>query len=97
MERQQEHPESRLAAARGRALGAKQLLAGASVVTFVAALALARASHPGQAATPVGTSDSESSSSTATQSDDDVGGFGYDQGSIAPSTGFAPSAQSSVS
>ena len=94
-----EQPESRLDAARGRALGVKQLLAGASVVTFVAALALARASHPGQAAAPTqaGTGDSDSSSSTSSQSDDDFGGFGYDQGSIAPSTGFAPSAQSSVS
>jgi len=90
-----EHRESRLDAARNRALGAKQLLAGASAVTFVAALALARASHPGQAATPP--VDTSSSTAASQQQSDDELQFGYDQGSLAPSTGFAPSAQSSVS
>ena len=79
---------SRLGAARRRAGAAKQALAVASAAAFAVALVLARASHPGQAASQSGSA----GGTTATRTDD--GSFDLGSGSIAPSAGSAPEVQS---
>lgn len=92
-----ERPGSRLEPARRRALGAKQVLAWTSAVAFAAALVLARTSHPGTTSSSSGASSSSADSTATDEQTNDELEFGYDQGSLAPSTGFQPSAQSSVS
>lgn len=84
---------SRIEEARRRAAGAKQTAVAAAVAGFLAIALLARASHPGHAATH----SSGSGSGSSTQSDDD-GGFSMTPGSIAPSSGSSGGgAQTSVS
>jgi hypothetical protein len=97
--------ETRLGRARQRAAGAKRLLAGTTVAAFVAALLLGRVSHPGHASSQSGVAGgsgsptASTSRSTLDEGSDDSGSFGFDSGStaIAPSGGFAPQVQSSVS
>ena len=64
----------------------------ASAVAFLSLALLARVSHSGQASGS--TSSGGSGSSSTSQSADD--GFGFDSGSVAPSTA-APDVHSSVS
>jgi len=80
-------PQSRIARARARAETAKRGLAAAGAVAFLAALVLARASHPGQAAQPA----SSTGSTPAFEDDEGSQSFDFGSGSIAPSDGFAPS------
>jgi hypothetical protein len=84
--------ESRLDTARRRAGTAKRALTGAAAIGFVAALLLARASHPGHAqATPTQASTSGTAGHT---------GYSYDDGS-SNSDGYghyqAPQVQTHVS
>jgi hypothetical protein len=70
--------ETRLDSARRRAGTAKRALGGAAAVGFVAAMLLARVSHPGHAAQPSSGSGSGSGSVIApvqSESDDGSGGF----------------------
>ena len=83
---------SRVEQGKGRARHAKEALALGAAVAFAAALGLARASHPGTA--PASGTTSSSSSITSEQDD---GSFAFGDGSIQPSSGFAPQVQSGVS
>jgi hypothetical protein len=72
---------SRIEEARLRAAGAKQLAVAAAVAGFLVALLLARASHPGQAA-----SSHLTSRSTGSRSDSqDDGSLQFGQSYVAPS------------
>ena len=82
---------SRLDAARRRALATKRAVAVASAAAFAVALVLARASHPGHAASQAGST----GAATATRTDD--GSFAFGSGAIAPSSGSTPEVQSSGS
>ena len=84
---------SRIEGARRRAAAAKQLAAAGAAVGFLGVLLLARASHPGQAASSSGSSGSSRSSSTARSS----GAFSFGSGNVAPSTGAAPQTDTHVS
>ena len=95
-----EQQASRIAEAKNRALAAKQKLGPTAAAAFVAVAGLAWASHPG-------TTSSASSGSTSVdqtsadddstfEQEDDFGGFDS-FGSIAPSGGSAPQAQTHVS
>ncbi|MET0201793.1 MAG: hypothetical protein ABW245_08060 [Gaiellaceae bacterium] len=84
---------SRIQEARRRATGAKQAAVGVAAAGFLALVLLARASHPASAPATAG---STSDSSTTLQFDDD-GGFDLSPGSVSPSDGSQPGAQSSVS
>ena len=86
---------TRLAAARRRASLAKGVLAIGSAIVFAAALALARASHPGQASSPPSTR-SDGSQVHETQSEEEDDGFSFGTPSVAPSTG-TPQVQTHVS
>jgi hypothetical protein len=96
-----ERQHSRIAEAKRRALAAKQKLGVAAAAAFVAIGALAWASHPG-ASTSASTAGSASVDQSSTdddtylEEDDDFGGFDS-FGSIAPSGGSAPQAQTHVS
>jgi len=71
--------KTRLDSSRRRAGTAKRALGGASAVGFVAALLLARASHPGHAAQPSGSvSSGEGTVIAPTQSEDDGSGGFYE-------------------
>jgi hypothetical protein len=96
-----ERGESRIAEARRRALDAKQKLCVAAAAAFVAIVGLAWASHPGSSSAAASTSTDQSSvtaddSSSAAEQDDDFGVFNS-FGSIAPSGGATPQAQTHVS
>jgi hypothetical protein len=82
---------SRIAEARRRAAGAKQTAVAVAVAGFLAIGFLARWSHPGHA----GSSPSPATSSSI-QSDDD-GGFSLTPGTIAPGSGSASGARTTVS
>jgi hypothetical protein len=68
--------ETRLDSARRRAGTAKRALGGAAAVGFVAALLLARASHPGHVAQPSSGSGSGGGSVIAPAQSEDDGGSG---------------------
>jgi hypothetical protein len=88
---------SRIQEARRRATGAKQAAVGLAAAGFLALVLLARASHPANApATAGSTSDSSGSGAARTLQFDD-GGFDLSPGSVSPSNGSQPGAQSSVS
>src|SRR5207244_2870305 len=78
-----EHP-SRIERARRRAAGAKQLAVAAAAASFLVAFLLARASHPGHAASSTSSSRRASSGASRSQS-----GRSLHRGSasVAPSTG----------
>jgi hypothetical protein len=84
---------SRIEAGRRRAEAAKRGVAVVAAAGFVAAVLLARVSHPGQAATG---STATTGSSSADEGTED-GGFSFDQGSFGPSTSAAPQVQTHVS
>jgi hypothetical protein len=86
-------PTPRLAAARRRASLAKRGAVATAAAAFVAALLLARASHPGQGA-PLSPSQDGSQAKGTTQTQDQ---FDFGSGSIAPSNGGTPQAQTNVS
>lgn len=89
---------SRIQEARRRATGAKQAAVGVAAAGFLALVLLARASHPANApATAGSTSDSSGSGAATTLQSDDDGGFDLSPGSVSPSDGSQPGAQSSVS
>ena len=83
-------PPTRIEAARRRVAGAKKKAVAAAAAGFLVITLLARESHPGQAS---GSATSPSVSSSTNQSDDT---FGFDSGSVSPSTA-TPDAHSSVS
>ena len=85
---------SRIEQARRSAAGAKQIAVAAAVAGFLGFLLLVRG-HGGQAATHSSSKSSQSTRSS-TQSGDD-GSFGFGSSSVAPSSGSAPQAQTSVS
>jgi hypothetical protein len=95
-----ERGESRIAEARRRALEAKQKLGVAAGAAFVAIAGLAWASHPGSSTAAGSTSADQSSvtadGSSSAEQNDDFGGFNS-FGSIAPSGGATPQAQTHVS
>ena len=95
----QEQP-SRIAEAKRRALAAKQRLGVAAAAAFVAVAGLAWASHPGStsSASPAGSTSADQSSTdeSTLEEEDDFGGFDS-FGSIAPSGGATPQAQTHVS
>jgi hypothetical protein len=76
-----------------RAAGAKRAFAAASIAGFLAVFVLARVSHPGHAAQPAASTAGASSA----ESDDGTSSFDFGSGSIAPSAGSAPSAQTQTS
>jgi len=91
---------SRIAEAKRRALAAKQKLAVGAAAAFVALAGLAWASHPGSSSSASSASAGQSSSNDDSifEEDDDFGGLGsFDSGSIAPSGGATPQAQTHVS
>lgn len=89
---------SRIQEARHRAAGAKQAAVAVAAAGFLALVLLARASHPANApATEGSTSDSSGSGAATTLQFDDDGGFDLSPGSVSPSDGSQPGAQSSVS
>ena len=85
---------TRIEAARHRAAGAKELAVASAVAGFIAVLLLARAGHPGHAAS---SSSSRSNSGSTSESQSDDGSFDFGSGSAAPSTGGGAQAQTSVS
>ncbi len=95
-----EQQASRIGEAKRRALDAKQKLGVAAAAAFVAILGLAWASHPGSSSGSSAGAAADQSSSDQNDSflaeDDDFGGFDS-FGSIAPSGGAAPQAQTHVS
>jgi hypothetical protein len=86
---------SRIQEARRRATGAKQAAVGLAAAGFLALVLLARTSHPANAPATAG-STSDSGAARTLQFDDD-GGFDLSPGSVSPSDGSQPGAQSSVS
>jgi hypothetical protein len=80
---------ARLDPARRRAAAAKRTLAVAAGVGFALAFGLARATHPGHASTPVGTSNDTASSSSDDGGQVAGGGFSFDDGSLGQSSGGA--------
>jgi len=95
-----EQQPSRITEAKRRALAAKQKLGVAAAAAFVAVAGLAWASHPGSTASASSggsTSADQSSTDDSTfEQNDDFGGFDS-FGSIAPSGGATPQAQTHVS
>ena len=83
---------SRIEQARRRAAGAKQVALAAAVAGFLGLVVLARADHPGNAATSSG---STGTSKPSTQTGDD-GNLDFGSSSVAPSSS-APQTQTSVS
>lgn len=98
-----EQGESRIAEARRRASDAKQKLGIAAAAGFVAVLGLAYASHPGEStsstapATGTTVDQGRLTQSDDFEQDDDFDFGSGSSGSIAPSTGAAPQAQTHVS
>jgi hypothetical protein len=88
------NPPSRIEEARRRALGPSTPPA-LGAAGFLAVLLLVRASHPGHAQASTPASSGSSSSSSTSQSSDD--GLELGSGSIAPSSGSTPQAQTTVS
>jgi len=90
---------SRIGEAKARALGAKQKLVATAVAAFVAVFGLAWASHPGSnsssGATSLDQSPFDEGDSVGEESDDFRGFDSF--GSIAPSGGSQPQAQTHVS
>lgn len=85
---------SRIVEARRRAAGAKQTAVAAAAAGFIALLLLARASHPGHAATAT----SVSTPAQSSQEQDD--GFSLSPGTLGQSSGgqsFGGGAQTGVS
>ena len=92
---------SRIAEARRRASGAKQIAVGAAGAGFVVALLLARAGHPGQTSSGAGQTPqpaSQRSQGQSAQFDDEQEGDD-DGGSVqlAPSSGSSAQVQTHVS
>ena len=85
---------TRIEAARRRASGAKQIAVAAAAAGFLATLLLARASHPGQAATSP-SSRAGSQSRIQSSSSDDT--FDYGSASVAPSSSSSSQARTGVS
>jgi hypothetical protein len=81
---------SRIAEARRRAAGAKQMAVAVAVAGFLAIGFLARQSHPGHAGS------SSPAASSSIESDDD-GGFSLTPGTITPGSGWGSGAQTTVS
>ena len=84
---------SRIEAARRRTASAKRSIGAAAAASFLAAIGLAWASHPGGASSS-GTSVGFESDDAVPASDDD---FDFGSGSLAPSGNAVPQVQSSVS
>jgi hypothetical protein len=89
---------TRIDAARRRAAGAKELAVATAAAGFIAVLLLARAGHPGHAATSSSSrSNSQSTGQSQSESSDDDS-FSFGSGSAVPSTGSGGTqAQTSVS
>src|SRR6266545_4230654 len=89
-----EQGTSRIQEARRRAAGAKRAAAALAAAGFLAALLLARASHPGVASSSTGSGSSSRPNVSSSEESDD---FGLGSGSISPSSGSTPQAQTNVS
>ena len=102
----EQEPVSRIAEAKARALGAKQKIVAGAAAALAAVFGLAWASHPGSSARTTSSSSSPGSTSLDEGSfdhgdslgveSDDFGGFDS-FGSITPSGGSQPQAQTHVS
>ncbi len=91
---------SRIAEARRRASGAKQIAVGAAGAGFVVALLLARAGHPGQTGSGAGQTSqpaSQSSQAQSAQFDDEQEGDDGGSVQLAPSSGSSSQVQTHVS
>ena len=86
-------PPSRIREARRRAADAKQAAVALAAAGFLAIALLARASHPGHV--ELGTSTSAGLPPVVQSEDDD--GLSLQSGQLAPSSGSAGGAQTSVS
>jgi hypothetical protein len=91
-------PQTRLAPARRRVTVTKRALAIAAVVGFAGSLLLARATHPGTAATPSQASPTSSAGDSATGGEDFFsGGAAIEPGNDFGSSGAPPDVRTSVS
>jgi hypothetical protein len=89
---------SRFDAVRGQLRVTRRLATAGAIVAFAAVAGLARSSHPGtHSGTSSGTSSGSDGATQSQTSDDSSSSFGFDNATVAPSTGSVPSLQSSGS